>query len=435
MVLIVALVVIAGGVGLLALRADVRLVLLGTGFALACLAGRPLAFADKFTQAMVAPMVAPICASMGFAAVLQATGCDRELIRLMTAPLRRARWAVLPGGIASAYLVNLAVPSQSSTAAMLGPVLIPLTVASGVSPEVAGAALVLGASFGGDLLSPGAQDVQSLAGVTGLRAEGLSAIVVPASLTGLAVAALVFAALNRRGGAVANASEAVEALDPPDVVRALIPLVPVVLLLLAHAGWSPLAWLLRVPEGDVWRPLAGALPVVRAMLVGVLAAALTSWRDLGRVTSGLFDGMGSAYGRVIALTIAAQCFGAGVAAVGLGDALLRHFGGSTAGLSALSVGFPWGLAVLSGSGSGPVLAFAEVCLVPLRAAPGVTPLGALACLAAAFGRTMSPVSAVVVCGSGLAGVSPLALVRRLLPALAAGAAGSLASALLAGSRG
>jgi C4-dicarboxylate transporter len=33
---------------------------------------------------------------------------------------------------------------------------------------------------------------------------------------------------------------------------------------------------------------------------------------------------------------------------------------------------------------------------------------------------MSPVSAVVVYGSGLVGVSPLMVVRRLLPALAAG---------------
>jgi DcuC family C4-dicarboxylate transporter len=52
-------------------------------------------------------------------------------------------------------------------------------LATGIGAEVAGAALVLGASFGGDLLNPGAQDVQALAGVTGLSAPAISARVIP----------------------------------------------------------------------------------------------------------------------------------------------------------------------------------------------------------------------------------------------------------------
>src|SRR3954454_13335864 len=156
-------------------RVEVRLILLGSGLAMAVVAGRPLAIADTFARGMVAAMVAPICASMGFAALLSATGCDRHLVHLLLSPLRRARWAVVPGGIAAAYLVNLAVPSQTSTAAALGPVLIPLLVATGTRAEVAGAALVLGASFGGDLLNPGCQDVQGVAAATGLPARAISA--------------------------------------------------------------------------------------------------------------------------------------------------------------------------------------------------------------------------------------------------------------------
>ena len=48
-------------------------------------------------------------------------------------------------------------------------------------------------------------------------------------------------------------------------------------------------------------------------------------------------------------------------------------------------------------------------------------LSALACLGGGFGRTMSPVAAVVVYCSGLVGVSPILLVKRLAPALLAGA--------------
>jgi len=76
-------------------------------------------------------------------------------------------------------------------------ILAPLMAAAGVGPEVAGAALVLGASFGGDLLNPGAQDVQTLAGVTGLSAPAISARVIPAGIAGALVAAIVFAVLLR----------------------------------------------------------------------------------------------------------------------------------------------------------------------------------------------------------------------------------------------
>lgn len=39
-----------------------------------------------------------------------------------------------------------------------------------------------------------------------------------------------------------------------------------------------------------------------------------------------------------------------------------------------------------------------------------------ACFGGAFGRTMSPVSAVVVYSAGVVGLSPIVLIRRFLPA-------------------
>jgi DcuC family C4-dicarboxylate transporter len=375
-------------------------------------------------------MVAPICAAMGFAAVLAETGCDRHLVHLLLRPLRRSRWAVVPGGILSAYVVNLAVPSQASTAAMLGPILLPLLVASGLPPAAAGAALVLGASFGGDLLNPGAQDVQGLAGVAAVPATALGARIVPAGLAGVLAATAAFSLWHRppRGG---GDGPVMATAEPVNLAKALIPLVPVTLLLLAHAGWGRLGWLLRVPEAG--RPdLAAALPVVRALLIGWALAAATAWRELPGVARRLFEGMGAAYRDIISLTITAQCFGAGLAAAGLGEALLRLFGGSRWTLAALAVGFPWGLATLSGSGSGPVLAFAGACLAPLPAGAPIAMLGAVTCLSAAFGRTMSPVSAVVLCSSGLAQAPPLALIRALLVPLLVGAGVSLGVVLASG---
>jgi len=428
--LIFALAVISGAVYLMARRAEVRLVLLGAALLLTTASGRPLAFFDTFTAAMVAEMVAPICAAMGFAAVLTATGCDRHLVRLLVAPLRRSKWLVVPGGILTGYLVNMAIPSQTSTAATLGPILIPLLLAAGVGPDVAGAALVLGASFGGDLLNPAAQDILTLRNSTGIPAPEISARVVPAGVAGVAVAAVVFSVLARRWQGT-NAAEEVSAPAEAvriSILRALVPLLPIVLLLVAYGGWEPLAWLIP-PAGT---PLEGALPVVRAMLIGTLCAMAISWRQVEAVARGLFEGMGAAYASIISLTISARCFGVGIAAIGLSEAILRITGGNAALSQGLAVVFPWALALLSGSGSGPVATFGETFLAGGASAHGSATTAALACLGGAFGRTMSPVAAVVVYSAGLVGLSPLLLVRRLVPALLAGAAVAIAITILRG---
>lgn len=434
-ILILAGLIIALAIVAMVRRVDVRLVLLGAGLAMALLAGQPLVIADTFTRGMVAAMVAPICASMGFAALMNATRCDRHLVHGLLAPLRRVEWLVVPGGILAAYLVNMAVPSQTSTAAALGPILVPLLLASGRPPAVAAAALVLGASFGGDLLNPGAQDVQAVAGSANIDAADLSARVIPASLAGVLVATIVFTLLNGRKARLRLGEPVPVVPAPPDEpslrvnpIKAAIPLVPIALLLTAYAGWAPLAWLVTPPPGDEWRPLASALPVVRAMLIGAVLGLVVAWREVLALTKAFFEGMGTAYASIISLTISALCFGAGVAAIGLADALLQMASASNA-LVPLAAGFPWALSILSGSGSGPILAFSQTFLAHVSAADAPVTLGAVACLGGAFGRTMSPVSAVVVYGSGLVATPPLQVIRHLLPALVAGAAVALTVAL------
>lgn len=298
--LIATLLIIAAAVYLMAWRrVDVRLVLLGAGLAMALLARDPLVITDTFARAMVAGMVAPICAAMGFAMVMTATGCDKHLVHLLLKPIRRVRPLILPGGVLVAYVINMAISSQTSTAAALGPILVPLLRASGYTPAVAGAALLLGASFGGDLLNPGAQDVQAIAGVTRLSAPALSRRIIPASIAGALVATVVFTIMNRR--ATWPDEQASEASTPTpdddfriDPLRAAIPLVPIALLLLGYGGVPWLRWLVTIPDAPDWRPLANGLPIVRAMLIGCALAAILCWRDISKVGRSFFDGMGAA---------------------------------------------------------------------------------------------------------------------------------------------
>ena len=98
--------------------------------------------------------VVPICTSMGYAHVLRETGCDKQLVELLVKPLRHFRPLVLPGIVLVAFVVNIPLISQASTAVAAGIVLIPLARAAGLSPITTGAALVLGCSIGGELLNP-----------------------------------------------------------------------------------------------------------------------------------------------------------------------------------------------------------------------------------------------------------------------------------------
>ena len=236
---------------------------------------------------------------------------------------------------------------------------------------------------------------------------------------GLAVAAVVGAFRWRRVDVALDPAEPTAAL-PTLVpwtlglgVRAAVPLLPIVALLLAHAGAPGLRWLLALPPGDDWRPFAGALPVVRALLLGVVVAAATAWRRLPQLVDALFVGMGRAYGNVIALTICAQVFGAGLAATGAAAALLAASQelGALPLLSVLGPRRVWRRP--AARARGPILAFAQAFLGPLPAGPELDRCAALTCLAGAFGRTLSPVAAVTVCVAGQLRISPVAILRQV----------------------
>jgi DcuC family C4-dicarboxylate transporter len=77
-------------------------------------------------------------------------------------PLRRVRVFLIPGAVLVGFLVNIPVISQTSTAVAVGTLLVPLMLASRTSPLTTGAALLLGASLGGELLNPGAPELRTV---------------------------------------------------------------------------------------------------------------------------------------------------------------------------------------------------------------------------------------------------------------------------------
>ncbi|AMV37206.1 C4-dicarboxylate transporter DcuC [Planctomyces sp. SH-PL62] len=405
---------------LTARRVDVRLVLLLGALPLFAAAGGPgmVEMMRKVAAEMSnAATIVPIGSAMGFAYVLRMTGCDGEMVRLLLRPLRRAPALLVPGGIAAGYLVNTTIVSQAGTAAVLGPILIPLLRAGGLDAATAGAVLLMGASMGGELFNPGAVEMRKLSELTGIAGHEVVSRQAPLNFAACGSALLTFWILAARRARSESEAD-VEAEDGLGQMRvnpfkAMIPIAPLAILFMdgAMGPSSPLV------------EFAGPSKILTAMLVGVLLAWAAVPKTGSRLAPEFFEGAGYAYTHVISLIVAASTFAEGVRRSGLIQVLVRLLGDQPALAPMASVVIPWSLGVISGSGIAPAVAIMEF-FVPAAEHLGLDPvrIGTLASLGAHFGRTMSPAAAVVAMCVRLSGESATNLIRRVVPPLLVGMA-------------
>jgi DcuC family C4-dicarboxylate transporter len=435
---VLGVLIIASAVFAILRRVDVRLVLLTAALALAAGADLEqllaLGTAEGHVTAIVRQFLAtfadekfvvPIGTAMGFAYVLRHAGCDQHLVHLLVRPIQRVRFLLIPGTVVVGFLVNVPIISQTSTAVTIGPVLIPLLQAARISPPTIGAALLLGSSLGGELLNPGAPELQSVVNATNERRASPDPMVTPAdcvrhvlplNLIHMLVATTVFWWFSLR------AEKSTPPEHPPalphtfrvNLARALVPLLPFLLLVLT----SPPLEIARVPrywlvgEQDAGRfnsRLIGA-----AMLVGAAVATLLTPRSAGGSARAFFDGAGYAFTHIISLIVAANCFGKGVEMIGLAAHLGRLIDWLPAFLMPLAGFLSLGFAALCGSGMASTQSLFGFFVEPARAL-FVDPVsvGAVVSLGAAAGRTMSPVAAVTLMCANLTGTEPVALGRRV----------------------
>lgn len=400
---------------------DVRLALLAAAFGMAGLRGDVAPIVVKFISTFSDEQyVVPICTAMGFAYVLKHTGCDQHLVRLLTRPLRSARPFLIPGVVLVGFLVNIPVISQTSTAVCIGAVVVPLMRAAGLSSITIGASILLGASIGGELLNPGAPELNTVAKRLGISPTEIVPSVIPLILPHLAIATGIFWIMRWRAERKTGQVTAVESPPPEfriNVLRAIIPVVPLVLLFLAGPPLKvfhvPEHWLIAGSGGYDTR-LIGL-----AMLVGVVAAALANPWTIKGVPKAFFEGAGYAFTEVISLIVTASCFGKAVEIVGLAK-LIGEGIQQVPGLLIPVAGFvPLAFAALSGSGMASTQSLYGFFVEPADNL-GTDPkeVGAVVSIGAAAGRTMSPVAAVALMSARLTGTNSLELARRVaLPLL------------------
>ncbi|WP_297882454.1 C4-dicarboxylate transporter DcuC [uncultured Campylobacter sp.] len=426
--LFLALAGIVAVVALLIMKKDTKTVLIGVGLVLCVLCLKPLDGLGAFTSYMTkAGLIKAICASMGFAFVMKFTGCDRALVNLLTRPLGNIGFLLIPIVVALTYFINIAIPSAAGCSAAVGATLIPVMMAAGVKPEMAGAAVFAG-TFG-SVLSPGSAHnvfvadmvkahnpsytVQDVIGVQFSSAiAALIVVLIVMSITAIVCKDYtkgVNYLAQREDGANSAASNSADGsnLDAQpqklNVLHALMPLVPLVILIIG--GTSKLNTISFLK----WTKMG----VAEAMLLGAILTIAVTLTDPQKITKEFFKGMGSAYAEIIGIIIAAGVFVAGLSACGAIDFVIEWLKGEQGYVKFGGTFVPFFMGVVTGSGDAASMAFNTAVTVHADALGfEQDKLGMAVAISGALGRSASPIAGACIVCAGLAMVNPIQIAKR-----------------------
>jgi DcuC family C4-dicarboxylate transporter len=404
-----AILVVIATIYALIKRYETRLVLLTAGFAMAIISLQPMVAFKQFDKSMTnSSLIIAICSALGFAAVISLTKCDVHLVSLLIKPLKRLGVFLLPACMVVTSIISTAIPSMAGLSAAVGPTMIPILVRSGFKPAIAAAAV--GGCMMPAYLNPGVSHnpfISKLASMDIMSFIGAHATTtVTMGLVSIAVITVTCFLYGdyKSGQAVADAAEdkTDNSIDRPNVFYAVAPLVPVVLLVCA----------------SLWAPQL-KMSVATAMLIGTVYALAVTRTNPEEATKKFFAGMGNGYAKILGIIIAAGVFAAGLRAAGVIDVFVQYLTHSNE-IAKISGAFgPFLLAVLTGSGDAAAFAFNEA-VTPHAPTFNMTidGLGYLAMMAAGIGRQASPLAGGIILLSGIAGVSPVEVVKRTAPAAA-----------------
>lgn len=407
-----AVAVVVATIWALVKKYETRYVLIVAGLVMALASLDPMTALRQFDKSMTnASLIIAICSAMGFAAVVSLTKCDLHLVALLTRPLKKLGVLLLPACAVVTGVVSIAIPSTAGCVAAVAPTLVPLMVRAGFHPAIAAAAVVC--SITPSILNPGIShnvfvakladmDVMSFIGAFAGTTVGLFGL----GVVLLTVVCIVYRDYRPGSYSVESRSEVggkklPDLPENPNFLYALAPLVPVILLIAA----------------SVYAPQL-KLSVASAMLAGTAYALLITRSSPEDVSKRFFDGMGKGYANILGIIIAAGVFAAGLKSAGVIDAMIAAMTGAEDVAKLGAALGPFAMALMTGSGDAAAFAFNEA-VTPHAGNFGMTieNLGYLAVLSGCFGRFASPLAGGMILVAGIAGVSPMAVVKRTAPVM------------------
>lgn len=347
----------------------------------------------------------------GFAAYMSHIGANNVVVKQFSKPLSviKSPYVLLVAAYIVACLMSLAVSSATGLGVLLMATLFPMMTTMGISRPAATAVCASPAAI---ILSPTSGDVVIAAEKAGLPLHVFAVeTVLPVSICAIIVMAAAAYFWNKYLDNKENTP--MERVDVSEIEThapgyyAALPFLPIIGVFLFNGETIPGLYL------DIYTI------VVLSIFLGALVDFATK-RFNGRKTledlDACYEGMADAFKGVVMLLVAAGVFAQGLMSIGAIDNLLGLAESAGAGgiaLMMLLTLLTVAAAVATGSGNAPFYAFVE--LAPsLAAKMGLNPAFLIIPMlqASNLGRTISPVSGVIVATSGMAKLSPFEVVKR-----------------------
>ncbi len=343
-------------------------------------------------------MIMMLC---GFAAYMTHIGANDMVVKLASKPLQyiNSPYLLMVAAYFLACLMSLAVSSATGLGVLLMATLFPVMVNVGISRGAAAAICA----------SPTSGDV-----VRAAKAAEMSLIdfafktTLPISITailGMGVAHFFWQRyLDKKENVSHEMMDVSEITTTAPAFYSILPFTPIIGVLIFDGKWGP------------------QLHIITILVICMLLAAILEFVrgfNTQKVFTGLevaFRGMADAFAGVVMLLVAAGVFAQGLSTIGFIQSLISiatSFGSASIILMLVLVVLTMLAAMTTGSGNAPFYAFVEM-IPKLAHSSGINPayLSIPMLQASNLGRTISPVSGVVVAVAGMAKISPFEVVKR-----------------------
>lgn len=345
----------------------------------------------------------------GFAAYMTHLGANDMVVKLASQPLKHIKspYILMVVAYFLACLMSLAVPSATGLGVLLMATLFPLMVNVGISR---GAAAAICASPAAIILSPTSGDVVLAAEVSKMPllefAFNLTLPISIAAIISIAIAHFFWQRyLDKKEGHQAEILDVTEIKTTAPRFYAILPFTPIIGVLIFDGKIAPELHIITII-------------VICLLLVAAIDFLRTfSAKQVYENLNAAYQGMADAFSSVVMLLVAAGVFAQGLSTVGfihsLIDSVQSFSSGGFVMMIALAI-ITALAAITTGSGNAPFYAFVE--LIPkLATQMGINPayLTIPMLQASNIGRSLSPVSGVVVAVSGMAKISPFEVVKRI----------------------
>ncbi|CAM3270670.1 MULTISPECIES: anaerobic C4-dicarboxylate transporter DcuC [Yersinia] len=350
-------------------------------------------------------MIMMLC---GFAAYMTHIGANDVVVKIASKPLQmiNSPYLLMVAAYIVACLMSLAVSSATGLGVLLMATLFPVMVNMGISR---GAAAAICASPAAIILAPTSGDVVLAAKASEMPLVDFAfKTTLPISIAAIVCMAIAHFFWQRY---LDNKSqEKHEMMDVNEITTnapsfyAILPFTPIIGVLIFDGKWGPELHIITVLV--ICMLLAAVIEFVRSFSAKTVFAGLEV----------AYRGMADAFATVVMLLVAAGVFAQGLSTVGFISGLIglaQSFGTGGIVMMLVLVTITMLAAMTTGSGNAPFYAFVE--LIPkLAAQMGINPAYLVIPMlqASNLGRTLSPVSGVVVAVAGMAKISPFEVVKR-----------------------